>query len=426
MPPINLLRGWPHPSLLPTPHIRAASAAVLFSPSSAPTLLYGPDEGHPALLSALSRWLTTSYAPPAPVAVNRLAVTGGASQSLGCILQAVTDPVYTRGVWCIVPAYMLAFPIFADAGFAGKMRGVPEDDEGVDIGFLRKAMQECERSGDIKEETPETRLKPGAAKIYRHVVYAVPAFANPSAKTMSGRRREELIRLAREFDALVVADDVYDHLRWPPVPGGRVPAPRARVVDVDRDLEGGAEREGADGFGNALSNGSFSKICAPGVRTGWVEGTPKLAYAISQTGTTRSGGAASQLAAAFMAHMLDTGVLQDHITNVLQPAYAARQRILLDAVETYLVPLGGRVDGLDEEVRGGYFVWVHLPKGVSAVALAARVKEEVIVAPGAMFEVPGDGVVRFPEDLRLCFAWEEVDGLAEGQRRRHHLSEEAP
>lgn len=104
---------------------------------------------------------------------------------------------------------------------------------------------------------------------------------------MSLRRREELVHLAREYDALIITDDVYDFLQWPssltPSTLSIENASLPRIVDVDRYLSGGAERQGADGFGNAVSNGSFSKICGPGLRTGWCEGTPKLAYAVSQT-----------------------------------------------------------------------------------------------------------------------------------------------
>lgn len=99
---------------------------------------------------------------------------------------------------------------------------------------------------------------------------------------MSLGRREELVRLARKYDALLVTDDVYDFLQWSPTPGGKLSAPEhaclPRLVDVDRYLDGGP----IDEWGHAISNGSFSKLLGPGLRTGWAEASEKVAYGLSQ------------------------------------------------------------------------------------------------------------------------------------------------
>lgn len=103
---------------------------------------------------------------------------------------------------------------------------------------------------------------------------------------MSLERRQELVRVAREFDACIITDDVYDQLQWPANTTTSQPrmehAILPRVVDIDRTLEGGTDRKGADGFGIAVSNGTFSKIVGPGCRTGWSEGTEKFAWGNSQ------------------------------------------------------------------------------------------------------------------------------------------------
>ena len=104
---------------------------------------------------------------------------------------------------------------------------------------------------------------------------------------MTLRRREEIVRLARKYDALIVTDDVYDMLQWPAEgtvgveAGGKTGkvAYLPRIVDVDRHLDEGP----GDEYGNAVSNASFSKLIGPGCRTGFAEGTPKLAFGLSQT-----------------------------------------------------------------------------------------------------------------------------------------------
>ncbi len=159
-PLINLLRGWPSPSLLPTSALASASqAALLTSPLSTPGLLYGDFAGLPPLRTAIAQWLTAFYKLPtrsetiSPIPAERICVTGGASQNIACVLQVYSDPLYTRNIWMVAPTYFLACRIFEDAGFAGKMRAVPEDEEGIDIGFLRREIQKSEEKGMAQGNT---------------------------------------------------------------------------------------------------------------------------------------------------------------------------------------------------------------------------------------------------------------------------------
>ena len=238
---------------------------------------------------------------------------------------------------------------------------------------------------------------------------------------MSLLRRQRLVRIARQYDALIITDDVYDQLQWPASQTTTVSAIKhallPRVVDVDRSLDHGAERNGADGFGNAMSNGSFSKIVGPGCRTGWTEGTVKFATGLANCASTRSGGAPSHLVATFMSSLLETGDLQRHILQTLQPAYARRYRKMIDAIEEHLVPLGVTLPQSKRAIMGGYFVWLSLPSNLIAEDVAARAKEEeqLTIAPGSSSAVWSDeNAVDLTRNVRLCFAWEEEDKLAEG------------
>lgn len=417
---IDLFKGWPNPSLLPPQQLDQASSHILTDADKKDVLFYAPDEGYHPLRDEIAKWLTSFYAPPEPVSSARLCISGGASQNLACVLQTFTDPVYTRNVWMVAPTYYLACRIFADAGFDGRLRAVPEDEQGIDIAYLEQALHESEQAAVAEGNTsPRIKLPKPWRKIYKQVIYAVPTFANPSGRIMSLERRQQLVRLARKFDALIVADDVYDMLQWPATPETlSLPLDRAilpRVVDVDRQLDGGP----ADVFGHAVSNGSFSKIVGPGCRTGWAEGTEAFAYGLSQTGSSRSGGAPSQLVASFISDMLATETLQKHIFQELQPAYAERYYRIMGAITEHLLPLGLTMPQPDNQVAGGYFVWLTLPSPLDATKIWRRSldEENLTIISGPKFKVDGDEdneSTKFERDFRLCFAWTEVPLLAEG------------
>ena len=142
----NLLRGWPNASLLPATQIKSASSIALLDPTIyTPGLLYGPDPGYEPLRHQIAQWLTKFYKSLQAITPDRICITGGASQNLACLLQGYSDPVYTRNVWMVSPTYFLACPIFEDSGFQGRLRSVPQDQEGVDIDFLAREIHKSEQ-----------------------------------------------------------------------------------------------------------------------------------------------------------------------------------------------------------------------------------------------------------------------------------------
>ena len=286
---------------------------------------------------------------------------------------------------------------------------------------------------------------------------------------MSLSTRRSLVLLARKYNALLITDDVYDLLQWPlstsasstglsnlPSPSTLKTALVPRLSDIDATM---SPIPGPSDFGNAMSNGSFSKLAGPGLRTGWAAASPKVSSSppvrsalpktykskkliyeckfingLSQCGSTRSGGAPSQLVATFMSVLLEEKKLQEHIETVLKPSYQRRHSILMSAVRNHLQPLGVSVQGVRDDsslasrqtqeveekgIFGGYFIWLLLPSTVSANTLATRCLEEenLVIAPGHLFEVQGDSSLQFQNEARLCFAWEGEDELREGVER---------
>ncbi|KAE8160328.1 pyridoxal phosphate-dependent transferase [Aspergillus tamarii] len=414
--PLNLSRGWPASDLFPTQILQNAAVSVLSNPIiTEQGLGYGPDEGHFELRRNIANWLSRNYNLSRTIGAERICISGGASQNLACVLQVFTDPMHTRYVWMVEPIYHLVFGIFQDAGFYNRLKAVPEDECGIDVDFLEKALQQS-----AIDHQPVTLPDRPYRKTYTHIIYCVPTFSNPSGITMSLARREALVHLARKYDALIISDDVYDFLNWEPSGVADDESTRLpRIIDVDAYLDGGPP----DMFGHCVSNGSFSKIVAPGCRVGWAEGTPEFICELSAAGSSHSGGAPSQLMSTFINDMLENGSLDRHIQETLLPAYSRRARALTAAIKQHLLPLGVTFVSNSEtySVLGGYFIWLKLPTTLNAKEITeiALKEQNLVVAEGELFAVPGNNL---PENelghrLRLCFAWEKEEKLNEAVER---------
>jgi DNA-binding transcriptional MocR family regulator len=159
--PINLLTGWPNPRLLPLQQLSHAATNALGNPELVQDVLgYGPDLGFPPLRQSISRWLTQFYKPVEPISPDRIAISGGASQNLARILQTYTDPIFTRTCFLVTPVYFLACRIFCDSGFDGRLKAVPEDEEGIDLEALRRGLEESERKASEEGNTEPVSPRP--------------------------------------------------------------------------------------------------------------------------------------------------------------------------------------------------------------------------------------------------------------------------
>jgi DNA-binding transcriptional MocR family regulator len=224
-------------------------------------------------------------------------------------------------------------------------------------------------------------------------VYTIPVFQNPTGRTLSPARREALLALSRQHGFFLVADEVYQLLHY----HERPPAPFAAHGDEI----------------TIISLGSFSKICGPGLRLGWVQAAPAIIKQFCASGMVESGGGLNPFTGALVQVALENGDETAYVAT-LRAVYRARSQALTAALQANFGDL------LDyAPVSGGYFLWATLPEGCDATRLlAAAAQEQVGYRAGAKFGTrAAPAASSLQRALRLCFAYYSEAELAEGVRR---------
>ncbi|CAH2355817.1 uncharacterized protein CLIB1423_35S00276 [[Candida] railenensis] len=396
---INFLKGHPTHSLLPTAQIAETYKKVLLDsdyldyetdPLNQHPLSYGTDPGNYDVRQSIGKWNDRNFnrldKPSDPDAIN---LTGGASYGFINILNSTTEVgEVTQRAFIVSPCYYLINGAFIDAGFEGKITAVEETPDAnaeyeVDIDFLEAEL--IKYSEGLPAVTEETNIVSdpcgrGESKLYRFVLYIVPTFSNPGGLTYSLKTRSKLIELARKYDVLIISDDVYELLDY------HNAAPIPRIVYLDRDTASSSTNK----FGNSVSNATFSKLAAPGLRSGWQETTtPFLAKQLARSGPNKSGGTPGQLASLVVASFIDSGEI-DTIIAKFKSVYKSRAQKLREVITKYF-PASTKLYGGD----GGYFFWLTFQndtpefdhRKINKILLD---EHNIIVASGDSFEVNGD------------------------------------
>jgi aromatic amino acid aminotransferase I len=114
----------------------------------------------------------------------------------------------------------------------------------------------------------------GAKKPY--VLYTVPTGQNPTGATQSEKRRRELYRCAQKHDIYILEDEPYYFLQMQTYVGPNAPdvPPPASHQDFLKALVPSFLSMDVDG--RVMRLDSFSKVIAPGTRTGWITASEQI------------------------------------------------------------------------------------------------------------------------------------------------------
>lgn len=357
-PPVraDLRGGRVDPAALPAAALRRAfSRALAALPSLANRL---DPKGHEPLRAAIAAGL---LARGIQCDAGDVVIVDGAQDGLDLVARALLEPGDSAAVED--PGWFGARLAFAARG--AHLVGIPVDGEGLRTDALARVLR-------------GRRVK---------LVYATPAVQAPTGVALAEDRRAELLALAEEHQCAVVEDDYDAELRL----GGRASPALARD----------------DAGGRVVTVGTFSKALFPALRVGYLVAPPPLARRVTAlAGAARFGG--SLVVQAALAELLASGALERHVRRVRR-LYTERLEAVLAAVAAHF-PAGTRC----ARPAGGTTVWVELPPGTDAAAVALAAREDgIAVSAGDAFRLEEGG----PPALHLGFAAAPPAALADAVAR---------
>lgn len=206
-------------------------------------------------------------------------------------------------------------------------------------------------------EAVEQYLRSGVRPSF---IYSITDGHNPLSVRMHPSKRARLVELAEQYRVPIVEDDAYGFLCY------ENPLPPLRAL---------SERW-------VFYVGSFSKILAPALRTGWVVVPKELMLPLSVIKESTDIDAAP-LSQRIVNAYLDTGQLPAQI-DMLRTQYRLKRDTMMRALAENFSAAARWT-----KPNSGFFVWVELPPEVDVDELFRRAIEDEHVAfiPGHAFSV---------------------------------------
>ncbi|MGQ9481685.1 aminotransferase-like domain-containing protein [Chloroflexus sp.] len=354
-PLISLSYGLADPTLFPRAELMAAAAEVL-AYEAAESLNYAMS--YPGLTDQIVARLQAEGVAAQP---EHVLVGYGSGQILALLPEIFVEP----GDIVIIeaPSFLGAVRRFVQSG--ARLISIPVDEGGMNVEMLADTLRDLAANG----QRPK-------------FIYTIPTFHNPTGVTMTLPRRRQLVDLAAEYGVPVVEDDAYIDLRFT-----GEPLPSLAALDQD---------------GWVIRVGTYSKILAPGLRIGWVHARREI---IDRLLMVKAEGTTGPFITRIVARFCADGRLERHIATLRQH-YAVKCATMAAAIRRHFPAEASFV-----MPAGGFFIWVRLPKGVSARALleASRARGAEFLAGTACFveRERGDNA------MRLAFSFQSSERIEE-------------
>jgi 2-aminoadipate transaminase len=371
---ISLAGGLPDTSTFPA-EVYAQLMARVAADNTARALQYGPTDGLRATMQCI---VEVMAAEGTQVECEELIVTTGGQQVIDLVCKTLIDPGDV--IVAEAPTYPGAVPTFS--AYQAQVVQIDMDEQGMPIEVLQETLDRLQGEG--------RRPK---------FIYTIPNFHNPGGVTMSLERRQQLVRVARERELLILEDNPYGLLRYE---GEPLPT----LYSLDAALAGRAGPGGAGPADFVIYLGTFSKILSPGVRIGWaVAPRPVLEKLnLGKQGADLCSSPVTQLFVAEYFAQRDWRVYLEELKQL----YRRRRDVMLQALAQHF---GEQAHW--STPQGGLFIWATLHDGVDTTDLLAQA-EGVAFVPGRAAYMDGR---RGASSMRLNFAGVPDDDIREGIRR---------
>jgi 2-aminoadipate transaminase len=359
---ISFAGGLPASETFPVKELEEISCELLRE-KGATALQYGPTEGEFGLREEIAKWMSRERVSVRP---ENILVTSGSQQGLDIVSKVFLDP---KDIVVVeLPTYIGGLQAFT--AYRARMIGVPQDNCGMRMDLLEK-----------------TLVKLAARSRKPKFIYVVPDFQNPSGVTMSLERRRKLLELAYKFEVPILEDSPYRDLRFT---GQTVPA----IFNLDTDKQ-------------VMVLGTFSKLLCPGLRLAWIMAPTEWMdrMVVAKQSMDLCCPTYTQL---IVSEFMKRGLLPRQIDRT-RKLYAKKREVMLEALRRHM-PKG--VEWTEPE--GGLFLWVKLPKNMSANTLFPKaVENKVVYVVGSAFHCNGKG----QNTMRLNFSYSSEEQINKGIER---------